>query len=327
MAGHMRERRSSSGGAGLALAVVFFLLAAGVVALVATGTLQSLVGATTDGSDAGVGQPAEASLQVKAPSEYDWGELAEISAQVAAASTDEEGLAIARAFGLVREDGVPVRAPIDVPLSDGTLAVAQLIGVRQDACADGGVAGLTYMLSVVEDQPMEAADTTVGGWEKSALRSWAATEGRALLPAELSSRLVSVSKVTNNVGIAEDASALTETDDELWCLSVSEVCGEVAWFEGEYGPTMVAYDRLLAGEGGQYAWFAAAGVTGESDPGHALALTYRGAQWNWWYRTPYPYVFMGEGDSGAFFQVTSTGFPSSVGTAASSAGVVLGFCI
>ena len=58
-----------------------------------------------------------------------------------------------------------------------------------------------------------------------------------------------------------------------------------------------------------------------------LALTYRGQAWPWWYRTPYPYVFMGRGDSGSFFQVTATGFPSSVGLASSASGVVLGFCL
>ena len=84
---------------------------------------------------------------------------------------------------------------------------------------------------------------------------------------------------------------------------------------------------ILDAEGSQYAYFASRGVTGSTGLSGALALTYRGQAWPWWYRTPYPYVFMGHGDSGSFFQVTATGFPSSVGLASSASGVVLGFCL
>ena len=183
------------------------------------------------------------------------------------------------------------------------------------------------MLSVVADQPMCATDSTEGGWEKSGLRSWAASVGKALLPAELSSRLVAVGKATNNVGVTEDAAAVTVTTDELWCFSAVEACGPVTWFADEYGPTMSSYDALVDAEGSQYAYFASRGVTGSTGLSGALALTYRGQAWPWWYRTPYPYVFMGHGDSGSFFQVTATGFPSSVGLASSASGVVLGFCL
>ena len=151
--------------------------------------------------------------------------------------------------------------------------------------------------------------------------------GKALLPAELSSRLVAVGKATNNVGVTEDAAAVTVTIDELWCFSAVEACGPVTWFADEYGPTMSSYDALVDAEGSQYAYFASRGVTGSTGLSGALALTYRGQAWPWWYRTPYPYVFMGHGDSGSFFQVTATGFPSSVGLASSASGVVLGFCL
>ena len=261
------------------------------------------------------------------PGDYSWEELSQVSALVSAAPDDASGLAIAREYGLVDQDGVPVSADIEVPLSDGTLAHAQLVGVRHDVRADGTPAGLTYMLSVVADQPMCATDSTEGGWEKSALRSWAASEGKALLPAELSSRLVAVGKTTNNVGVTEDAAAVTVTTDELWCFSAVEACGPVTWFADEYGPTMSSYDALVDAEGSQYAYFASRGVTGSTGLSDVLALTYRGQAWPWWYRTPYPYVFMGRGDSGSFFQVTATGFPSSVGLASSASGVVLGFCL
>ncbi len=324
MAGHMREGDGASHGSGLLLAAVAFLAVALAALWLAVGHASS--GQAVGSSDTGSSQGAHG-LEPKAASDYDWSELSQVSALVADAASDEDGIAVARSYGLVDDDGVPVEAPIDVALSDGTLARAQLVGVRHDTRPDGTACGLTYMLSVVADEPMERADTTEGGWESSELRAWASSDGKALLPAELASRLVAVAKSTNNVGVTDDAAAVTQTVDELWAFSASEVCGAVSWFRDEYGPTMASYDDLIGLEGEQYPYFRAAGVTGGSDPSGALALTYRGASWAWWYRTPYPYVFMGRGDSGSFFQVTASGFPSSVGLASSSSGVVLGFCI
>lgn len=323
MAAHGRRGQKGAGTLGLVLAIGFF--AAAVCAVLVASGVVSLPGSVSSSQEPAA--PASTALEVKAAGDYSWEELSQVSVLVSAAPDDASGLAIAREYGLVDQDGVPVSADIEVPLSDGTLAHAQLVGVRHDVRADGVPAGLTYMLSVVADQPMCATDSTEGGWEKSALRSWAASEGKSLLPVELSSRLVAVGKATNNVGVTEDAAAVTVTTDELWCFSAVEVCGPVTWFADEYGPTMSSYDALVDAEGSQYAYFASRGVTGSTGLSATLALTYRGQAWPWWYRTPYPYVFMGRGDSGSFFQVTATGFPSSVGLTSSSSGVVLGFCL
>lgn len=330
MAGHMRSEGATGGGTGLIVVALAFVLVAGcVAALVMTGRMDGLLGAVLGEKDADPATtvPIDAALKPKEPSAYSWAEFSEISAGIAGASSDEEGLEVARSFNLVDASGAPVEACVDVALADGTLAQAQLVGVRHDTCVDGSPTGLTFMLSVIADRPMCDAPTTSGGWQTSALRSWLASEGVALLPDELSERLVPVLKSTNNVGVARDGDAVTQTTDALWCFSAHEVCGDVTWFATEYGPTMAGYDELLDAEGSQYAYFSTHGVTGESDAGHALALTYRGASWAWWYRTPYPYVFMGEGDSGSFFQVTASGFPSSVGMADQPAGVVVGFCV
>ena len=323
MAAHGRRGQKGTGALGLLLAIGFF--AAAVCAVLVASGVVSLPGSVSSSQEPAA--PASPALEVKAAGDYSWEELSQVSALVSAAPDDASGLAIAREYGLVDQDGVPVSTDIEVPLSDGTLAHAQLVGVRHDVRADGTPAGLTYMLSVVADQPMCATDSTEGGWEKSALRFWAASEGKALLPAELSSRLVAVGKATNNVGVTEDAAAVTVTTDELWCFSAVEACGPVTWFADEYGPTMSSYDALVDAEGSQYAYFASRGVTGSTGLSGTLALTYRGQAWPWWYRTPYPYVFMGRGDSGSFFQVTATGFPSSVGLASGASGVVLGFCL
>ena len=292
MAVRGRHGQKGTGTLGLLLAIVFF--AAAVCAVLVASGVMSLPGSASSSQEPAV--PASPALEVKAANDYSWEELSRVSALVSAAPDDASGLAIALEYGLVDQDGVPVSADIEVPLSDGTLAHAQLVGVRHDVRADGTPAGLTYMLSVVADQPMCATDSTEGGWEKSGLRSWAASVGKALLPAELSSRLVAVGKATNNVGVTEEAAAVTVTTDELWCFSAVEACGPVTWFADEYGPTMSSYDALLDAEGSQYAYFASRGVTGSTGLSGALALTYRGQAWPWWYRTPYPYVFMGHGD-------------------------------
>ena len=240
MAAHGRRGQKGAGTLGLVLAIVFF--AAAVCAVLVASGVVSLPGSVSSSQEPAA--PASPALEVKAAGDYSWEELSQVSALVSAAPDDASGLAIAREYGLVDQDGVPVSADIEVPLSDGTLAHAQLVGVRHDVRADGTPAGLTYMLSVVADQPMCATDSTEGGWEKSALRSWAASEGKALLPAELSSRLVAVGKATNNVGVTEDAAAVTVTTDELWCFSAVEACGPVTWFADEYGPTMSSYDAV-----------------------------------------------------------------------------------
>ena len=135
--------------------------------------------------------------------------------------------------------------------------------------------------------------------------------------------------------MTDEAGALTVTSDSLWLFSASEVCGEPGWFVSEYGEDPNAYtgyvdfksyDELLAGEGSQYEYFATRGVTGSSDPNGTLRLTYRGADTPWWYRTSYPYSFTGE-DASYFFQVMSSGYPSTTGLASQDSGVVIGICL
>ena len=167
MAVRGRHGQKGTGALGLLLAIVFF--AAAVCAVLVASGVMSLPGSASSSQEPAV--PASPALEVKAANDYSWEELSRVSALVSAAPDDASGLAIALEYGLVDQDGVPVSADIEVPLSDGTLAHAQLVGVRHDVRADGTPAGLTYMLSVVADQPMCATDSTEGGWEKSGLRS------------------------------------------------------------------------------------------------------------------------------------------------------------
>ena len=305
----------------LALSIVVCALGAGLVWLVSTS------GGAANPEPA---TPAEKGLEPDSFDAYSWDELAEVAELVAAAPTDAEGRAVAEKYCVAVGDVRPL------PLDDGRSATLTVVGIRADARADGsGVAGLTLMASPIALRPMNDVATNAGGWEASTLRAWLAGEGLELLPDELADAVVAVEKRTNNVGVTADASAVTQTADELWLFSASEVCGAPGWFVAEYGAEpnyhtgyvdFAVYDALLAAEGEQYEHFRDAGVTGSSDPSGALALTYGGAETPWWYRTAYPYSFTGE-DASFFYQVMASGYPSGTGLASESAGVVVGMCL
>lgn len=340
---HSRKDNRGTGHGLLVVACVFVALAAGVLALAMTGKLRPLVESVFPGIAGEASQPSTQladgqvdetpqALEPKSFSEYSWDELSQISAKIAAAATDDEGLAIAQEYNLADASGVPVNETREVVLDDNTLTYARIVGFRHDQRADGsGIAGMTLMVSMLSEQPMEASNTNEGGWESSALRSWLAGDGMALLPDDLATHVVSVSKATNNAGITADPSSVTQTSDSLWAFSAAEVCGQISWFEDEFASEIsytVGLDAVLNAEGTQYPYFAAAGVTDETGgPADALALTYRGSARSWWYRSAYPLNYAGTSSSSYFFRVSEGGYPSSVGQADAASGVVAGFCI
>ena len=309
-----------AGGALTALALVLSAL----LAVIGAGALY-LVLTSQPGPEAPA--PAQDALRPKTFQEYGWDELAEVARTIAAADDPE---AVAAEWGIEVGDVRPLA------LTDGRQASLTVVGIACDERADGeGRAGLTLMTSPVAAQPMNDSDTVEGGWEGSALRAWLAGDGRALLPAELADAVVPVVKSTNNVGKTDDPASVTQTSETLWPFSVREVCGEVSLFVDEYGEEIRGrtdyidyslYDDLLNLEGEQYPYFAEAGVTCSADPSGTLAQTYGGAPSAWWYRSPYPYAFIGE--EGAFFyQVMESGYPSTLGYASAPAGVVVGLCL
>lgn len=269
-------------------------------------------------------------LSPKSFSEYDWDELSQVAQMISEAPSDEEGEALASEWGISIGDTRPL------PLSDGRQATLTVVGIRCDELADGsGRAGLTLMTSPISLQPMNGGASNSGGWEGSQIRSWLATDGAELLPEGLVAQVAPVVKSTNNVGVTSEAASVTETADELWLFSLSEVCGTVDLFAHEYGDQVRArtyyidytvYDALLSAEGEQYPLFAQEGVTCLSDQSGALALEYGGAPTAWWYRSSYPYTFTGD-DAYYFYQAMDTGYPSALGQADAASGVVVGLCL
>ena len=216
---------------------------------------------------------------------YSWDELAELAARIAAAGSDEEGLAIARRAGLVNANGRLTDEHVKrFALADGTPAEAQLVGMRADTRSDGqGMAGLSFLMRTPVARRAMNDGARLGGWEQSSLRAWMADELPELLPDELVGNAVAVDKLTNNAGATRDASAITTTSDTLWVPSMSELCGYQGpeTFSKEY----TYLSALYSGEGNQYQLFYELGISGLT-ANERLVRKVDGQPVYWWERTP-----------------------------------------
>lgn len=92
------------------------------------------------------------------------------------------------------------------------------VGLGVDALTAGGKAGMTFVCDdCIGTNVMNSSNTTSGGWEKSAMRSWLSGTLLNNFPAELKSAIKAVNKKnTANYGAAT-------TSDKLWLLSYTEV--------------------------------------------------------------------------------------------------------
>ncbi len=217
--------------------------------------------------------PADAPEVRDAVADYTWAELSQISALIADAPSDEEGLELAERYNLCDADGTLDGSQTkSVTLSDGTTLEMRVAGFRADERADGrGVAGITFIgANPALTRAMGSTEALGNGWVDSELRAWMNGELAASLPEDLSGVVVEVSKRTNtppDVGGSQQ-----ETDDTLWIPAYSEVVGPLA--EG------AEFYNSYESEGDQYQLFSDAGVTWGGDTS-SLAIGV-----NWWLRSP-----------------------------------------
>lgn len=225
--------------------------------------------------------------------DYSWEELSEISALIAEASSDEEGLEIAISYNLCQADGtIDPDNTKDVELSDGTVVPVAVAGFRHDTKSDGaGVAGISFIArDSAGKQPMDSTGAVIS-WEEMPLRTWLNETLLGELPDELANLVVAVDKTTNLP--ADVGSGQVTTSETLWILSYSELVGEL-------DPSTQRYDSYVS-EGEQYQIFADAGVTSTTEGNEVLVLSDAG---HWWLRTPdtltnYRYLLvMPVGDTG-----------------------------
>ena len=221
-------------------------------------------------------QPAEPELAARqAVEDYSWDELSQISQKIAAASSDTEGLEIAKKYNLVSAagtlDGTQAKT---LQLSDGTSVKMRIAGFRQDERADGsGKAGITLVAdSTVGERAV--SDSGNADWGSSTLRSWLNDEFASELPDEVASKIVEVNKTTTR---ATDMSSQETTADKVWIISYSELVGTLD--SGSYRYS------IYTPEGAQYKLFADLGCTWGANSEHYKVA---GGIGRWWLRSPDP---------------------------------------
>lgn len=243
--------------------------------------------------------------------DYSWEELSQISALIASAPSDDEGLEIAKQYNLCDASGrLSIENTKDLALSDGTVVPVTIAGFRHDDKADGsGVAGISFVARAsVGTQPLNASGESVA-WGQTSLCSWLNQSFMAELPEELAGSIVSVSKTTNNPVTAGGGQSLTS--ESVWVPSCSELSGDVA--AQTTNSDYVGYQM----EGEQYQVYADAGVTW-NDGFDYLRLS---SGEDWWLRTPEPSA----GDY--YMTVTPEGSPHYYRNSGRELAIVVGFCL
>lgn len=252
---------------------------------------------------------------------YTWDELSRISDEIGKASDESAAVEIAKKYNLTTKDGkLDGTQTKSVTLTDGTRTAVQIVGFAHDEKTDGGKAGITFIFKdCIGEGKMNPSDTNAGGWEASEMRSYLNSEDLNLLPSDLKQKVVTVNKLTNNVGETQDVSSVTKTVDKLWLFSFVELAGNAnqSDFSSSYG--YIA--NIFNAEGSKYKLFRDMNVD-NFNSNSILEKTLNGQSDGWWERSPLPDY------SGYFVPVNSVGGPTGGGyPASSSLGVCPGFCI
>lgn len=313
----------------VAIAVLCVCAVVAIVAFVHSGALSGTSETTEETTSEQAATTEETSSEPQAAlpssaksfSEYSASELAGIAQAIEKTSSRDEALSVAEQYGICNEDGTVTTEANEITLTDGTTAELRVADIYTDDMADGGKAGITFLLSGSSlTHAMNTTATDQGGWESSALRSWLSSDVMDLLPDELATYIVPVEKMTNNTGYTMNTAAVTATEDSLWIPSFVEVYGIVNWnWESSYTSN---YNTILGSEGTQYAVFSESGVTGGFGTASEVeAKSGIGTAANaWWTRTSSP------SSSDHFRAVSTVSGPYAVDNATQELGAVVGFC-
>lgn len=180
---------------------------------------------------------------------------------------------------------------------NGVKYQTRIIGFNHDNLTSGGKAGITFQMvdCLNTTYNMESSNTNVNGWLNCAMRK---THLRTTIWGQLESSLKSVIKTVNKLASAGNQSATIQTaQDTLFLLSEVEIFGKVTYSK--------------AGEGSQYAYYAA---------GNSTIKKVNGSAYTWWERSPYG------SDSTNFCSVHSDGTATNY-YASFTLGVAFGFCV
>ena len=248
---------------------------------------------------------------------FSWSQLKSYANQIAKATTSQEALAKAKELGLLGSSGKLTGNEYKcVSLPNGNHCHVQILGFWHDKKTSGGRAGITFGFKDIPSfHSMNSSYTNSGGWRSSGMRAWLNSTFYESLPYDLRSRIVSVSKLTNNKGKTTSSSAVTSTSDKLWLLSMRECYGSVS-VDDNFDDSRSVYDA----EGSQYKLYTDNGVSlsNYSFLKKQDTSDYMDLSW-WWLRSPYAH------DSDYFHYVDSSG-DWNYYYADDSHGVSPGFC-
>ncbi len=257
-------------------------------------------------------------------SDYSWEDIVTIADYIKNAPTPDDAQLVAKRYNLVDGNGNLTDETNHFLTNDGVRIDARVIGIA----ADEG-SGLTLMSSVAPFyRNVNTEDTTNGSWEDSDVRAWLNGEVLNSFPSEIKNSVKQVQKITNNAdGGGVKGGTLSETKDSLWLFSVSEICGDVTWFDSRYHVrNSDNLDKTLSAQGPQYRYFRENGVGSDSDPKGVLKMTYNSQPVSWWLRSPYLFKFDAI-DSNFWFDVTSEGYAFNYQAPNAQSGIVFGFCL
>lgn len=265
--------------------------------------------AAEDTSDAAAESPlpdAQASL-----ADYSWGDLARIADEISAAQNEEDAKAVAERFNILDSSGSIIDQTKDLELSDGTVVPMRVCGVYADEKADGTArAGLTFIAARASLEHAMGSDDDA--WEGSEMRHWLNNDVLAEFPQDLASQVASVNKLTNNVGVTDDPSAVTTTSERVWLPSLVELTGTLSWSR--------SWKDVLDAEGTQYQWFEEQGTRSFGDNDSLEMEDGGGDSVEWWTRSITPTGY-------AYRIIDEDGSPVSYATPEEKLGVIFAFCL
>ena len=180
---------------------------------------------------------------------------------------------------------------------NGVKYQTRIIGFNHDNLTSGGKAGITFQMvdCLNTTYNMESSNINTNGWLNCAMRK---THLRTTIWGQLESSLKSVIKTVNKLASAGNQSATIQTaQDTLFLLSEVEIFGKVTYSK--------------AGEGSQYAYYAA---------GNSTIKKVNGSANYWWERSP-------NGSSANRFCIVTSNGGAHNNAASNTYGVSFGFCV
>ena len=200
-----------------------------------------------------------------------------------------------------------------IELSTGETVTLVILGFNHDDKAGGGKAGISIGMKncLTTKYRMNTPNTSVGGWDGSAMRTSIMQTLFSQLPADLQDVIKPVLKKAT---AGNAATNITTSTDKLWLLSVIEIMGDIAPANG----------NGYKDEGEQYEYWRTikdgAGTGASANPDRIKTAGDGGAATVWWLRSPIV------GDASGFHAVYSSGRVGG-NAAGNSDGVSFGFCV